>query len=55
MSNNKINRAINNNLNYICSETLAESLEIVNTISDKPVDMELGNGLLAECSISKIN
>ena len=55
MSNNKINRAINNNLNYICSETLAESLEIVNTISDKLVDMELGNGLLAECSISKIN
>ena len=39
MSNIKINTAINNNLNYICSETLAESLEIVNSISDKPVEM----------------
>ena len=55
MSNIKINTAINNNLNYICSETLAESLEIVNTISDKPVDMELGSGLHTEFSISKIN
>jgi hypothetical protein len=55
MSNIEINTAINNNLNYICSETLAESLEIVQTISDNPVDMELGNGLHTEFSISKTN
>ena len=55
ISNDKINRAINNNLNYICSETLAESLDIVSSIDEKPVDMELGNGLQTECTISKIN
>ena len=55
ISNDKINGAINNNLNYICSETLAESLDIVSSIDEKPVDMELGNGLQTECTISKIN
>jgi len=54
-SNVKINSAINGNLNYICSETLADSLEIVNSISEKSVDLEINNDIHAEFSISKIN
>jgi isoleucyl-tRNA synthetase len=54
--NNLIDAAVNNNLNYICSETLASSLELVDEV--KP-----GEGLLVEVdediktfiSIDKLN
>ena len=54
-SNLKINRAINNNLNYICSETLANSLEFVDAVSSSTAELELGDGEIAEFTITKIN
>ena len=54
-SNEKINQALNNNLNYICSETLAKSLDFVEEVSGSSVELDLGNGAITKFSITKIN
>jgi isoleucyl-tRNA synthetase len=54
-SNSKINHALNNNLNYICSETLANSLEFVDAVSGSTAELDLGDGDIAEFTITKIN
>ncbi len=53
-SHDKIDRAINNNLNYICSETLAESLQIVTQV-DGGTLVEIEDGVSASISIEKLN
>ena len=53
-SNLEINRALNNNLNYICSETLANSLAFVDTISSDSIELDLGDGEITEFTITKI-
>ena len=54
-SNLEINQALNNNLNYICSETLANSLEFVDVVSGSTAELDLGNGAIAEFTINKLN
>ena len=54
-SNEEINQALNNNLNYICSETLAKSLDFVEEVSGSSVELDLGNGAITKFSITKIN
>jgi isoleucyl-tRNA synthetase len=55
-STEAINSAINNYLNYICTETLASSLEIVNeTISNDSHEVEVDEGINAQISIVKLN
>ena len=53
-SNLEINRALNNNLNYICSETLANSLAFVDAISSDSIELDLGDGEITEFTITKI-
>ena len=53
-SHDKIDRAINNNLNYICSETLADSLEIVTQMSGGTL-VEIEEGVSAKIGIEKLN
>ena len=53
-SHDKIDRAINNNLNYICSETLSESLQIVTQV-DGGTLVEIEDGVSASISIEKLN
>ena len=54
-SNQEINQALKNNLNYICSETLAKSLDFVEEISGSSVELDLGNGAISKFSITKLN
>jgi isoleucyl-tRNA synthetase len=54
-SNLEINKALNNNLNYICSETLAKSLDFVDVVSGPTAELDLGNGAIAEFTINKLN
>ena len=53
--NNAISSALNNNFSYICSETLTESLEVVDLIEhvDK-VDVDLTDDVKIIISISKL-
>jgi isoleucyl-tRNA synthetase len=54
--NEEINSAIQNNLMYICSETLAKSFEIVNHIDERDKDMiELTDTLSVEIFLQKVN
>jgi len=53
-SDDKINLAINDNLNYICSETLANSLDLVEKIQGEKVVFEVENGVSAELVLSKV-
>lgn len=54
--NSLINSAINNNLNYICSETLAESLEVVEGINNPDaVKIEVDENINTLIFIYKIN
>jgi isoleucyl-tRNA synthetase len=56
MSNQAINASVNNNLNYICSETLASSLELVNELSsEQAVLVEVEGGIQTLISIAKFN
>ena len=55
LKHNEINQAINNNKNYICSETLANKLELVDEISGSIVSMYEDNGVRTEISIEKLN
>ncbi|HZK08407.1 MAG TPA: isoleucine--tRNA ligase [Bacteroidales bacterium] len=50
----KINQAIENNYNYICSETLALSLELVESINEQQSEtIEIGDELQTMISIEK--
>jgi len=53
-SHEKIDRAINNNLNYICSETLADSLEIVTQVEGGTL-VEIEEGVSTKIGIEKLN
>jgi isoleucyl-tRNA synthetase len=53
-SHDKIDRAINNNLNYICSETLADSLQIVTQVEGGTL-VEIEEGVSAKIGIEKLN
>jgi isoleucyl-tRNA synthetase len=53
-SSEKINLAVNNNFDYICSETLAKSLHLVNEINEgKAVTAEFGDDLETRIKIEK--
>ncbi|MDC0338277.1 isoleucine--tRNA ligase [Flavobacteriales bacterium] len=52
-SDDKINLAINDNLNYICSETLANSLDLVEEVNGEKLVFEVEEGVSAELSLSK--
>jgi len=55
-SNQAINASVNNNLTYICSETLASSLELVNELnSEQAVLVEVDSGIQTLISIAKFN
>ncbi|MBA3899059.1 MAG: class I tRNA ligase family protein, partial [Bacteroidetes bacterium] len=55
-STEAINSAINNYLNYICTEILASSLKIVSeTNSNNSREVELDEGVSTQISIEKIN
>ena len=52
--NDATENAIANNLSYICSETLADSLEIVNNSSSEKVNIDLSDGVSVSVDIKKI-
>jgi isoleucyl-tRNA synthetase len=55
-SNNALDASVNNNLNYICSETLASSLEVVNELSSEhAVLVEVDGEIRTLISIAKYN
>jgi isoleucyl-tRNA synthetase len=55
-SNNALNASVNNNLHYICSETLASSLEVVNELnSEQAVLVEVDSEIHTLISIAKFN
>jgi len=55
-SNNALNASVNNNLHYICSETLASSLEVVNELnSEQAVLVEVDSEIQTFISIAKFN
>ena len=55
-ANNTINQAVSNNLNYICTEILASSLQLVDKIDGlEGVTIELGEETNAFVSIAKNN
>jgi isoleucyl-tRNA synthetase len=49
-----INDAIKNNLSYICSETLATSLELVDSVKDSAIEVEVDDEIKTYISITKI-
>jgi isoleucyl-tRNA synthetase len=49
-----INDAIKNNLVYICSETLATSLELVDSVKDSATEVEVDDEIKTYISITKI-
>jgi len=53
-SHDKIDSAINNNLNYICSETLANSLHLVTQVKEGTL-VEIEDGISATIGIEKLN
>ncbi len=54
--NSAINAAINNNLNYICTEILASSLELVDTLASKMgSEIELDEETKTLITITKLN
>ncbi|MEJ6736547.1 MAG: isoleucine--tRNA ligase [Flavobacteriales bacterium] len=56
LKHNEINQAINNNKNYICSETLAGQLDLVEGLGqDKGVSVDLENDVTTVISIQKLN
>ncbi len=54
-SDDKINEAIKNNLIYICSETLAESLQLVDSIEGTKTIVEIDETITSEIGIAKLN
>jgi len=57
VKNEKIETAIQNNLQYICSETLAKTLGLVQEINsgDDCTEVELGEDIIARINIEKAN
>jgi len=56
LKHNEINQAINNNKNYICSETLAGQLDLVESLEqNQGVSVELENDVTTVISITKLN
>ncbi|MDG1477555.1 MAG: isoleucine--tRNA ligase [Vicingaceae bacterium] len=56
LKHNEINQAINNNKNYICSETLAGQLDLVEGLEqNQGVSVELENDVTTVISIEKLN
>jgi isoleucyl-tRNA synthetase len=54
--NEKIESAIQNNFGYICSETLAKKLDMVQEINaDAGVEVDLGEDIIAKIDIEKAN
>lgn len=54
--NNAINSAISNNLDYICAETLASSLELVKELDpEEGVPVEVDEDIRTLISVSKLN
>jgi isoleucyl-tRNA synthetase len=54
--NSGLNNAIKNNLSYICSETLTNTLELVNTLSPADaVSIEVDETISTFISIEKLN
>ena len=54
--NSEIDTSINNNLNYICSETLASSLVLVDNVDTRTsVEVELTEGVKTLVAITKLN
>ncbi len=53
-SDDKINEAINENLNYICSETLANSLNLVDEVSGSKLAFEVEEGVSTELALTKV-
>jgi len=52
---NSINAALNNNKHYICAETLAVELELVDKLNDpNPFHVEIDNGIETTIAIEKI-
>jgi len=50
-----LNDAINNNLRYICSETLASKLELIENLPVSGDEVEIDDGVLTQIAISKVN
>ncbi len=53
-SNKEINKAVEKNLDYICSETLAKSLDLVENIKDDALVFEVEKGINAALTLEKI-
>lgn len=53
-SNSEISNAIKDNLDYICSETLADSINILDKIKDVNLTFELEKNINIEVSLEKI-
>jgi isoleucyl-tRNA synthetase len=54
-ADDKINEAIKNNLVYICSETLAESLQLVENVEGSKSVVEIDELISTEIGIQKLN
>ncbi len=54
-SDDKINSAIKNNLNYICSETLADKLELSDILSENKTLVEIDADIHSEIDVIKAN
>jgi isoleucyl-tRNA synthetase len=52
-SDEKINSAIKNNLNYICSETLADRLELADVLSENKTLVEIDADINSEIDVVK--
>jgi isoleucyl-tRNA synthetase len=52
--NDKIDLFISNNLSYICGETLANSLNIVDVVTNNKISVDLVDGISVNISIKKI-
>ena len=53
-ADNQLSKAIHHNLNYICSETLADELRIDNDIDQKTQEIELVEGVKTSININRI-
>lgn len=53
LKHNALNNAIINNLNYICSETLAVKLELVDTLTGNKQELEVDEGIKTYIQITK--
>ena len=53
--NEELENAITNNFSYICGETLANNLKIVDQIKYEKINIELVDNISINISIKKIN